>query len=111
MRDVGVVIGRHRVGHVDDDVDAFQRISQTAPGDQVDTVRTSELDHRDIAAFQPGNDAGSGRAGCPNDSDGRRGTPTFRSESESGWFTPENAVQTSFSARPRVIHHTLASTS
>ena len=30
VRDVGVVIGRHRVGHVDDDVDAFQRISQTA---------------------------------------------------------------------------------
>jgi hypothetical protein len=40
-----------RVGHVDDDVDSFQRLSQTAPGDQVDTMRASNLDHRDIAAF------------------------------------------------------------
>lgn len=49
VRDVGIAIGRHRVGHVDD-VDSFQRLSQTAPGDHVDTKRASNLHYRDIAA-------------------------------------------------------------
>jgi len=95
MRDVGAAIGRHRVGYVDDDVDSFQRLSQTAPGDQVDTVRTRKLHHRDIAAFQSGNDAGSGRAGCSDDSNSGRGLTPASLKLEFGAVPPKTSFKQS----------------
>jgi hypothetical protein len=80
VRDVAIVVARHRVGHVDYDCGSFQCLEQALSGDQVDTAGAADLRHGDTAALQPGDYAGSGGAGRPDDSNsGRDVTPASSS--------------------------------